>query len=440
MFANAQGKGDYALRLTAPDGSAIIDGTTTQQSPYLVQYSCDCSAPPFPAFGNDGPDSTADTNVYSCPSGPSPSPSPSTVTSSTTIPPDQPGYTSTVPQSGTVPGTVIIGTPSPVLTYTTATTPGTRRIPYTVTGTPASSGDPVPVTVYTPTPCLFTSSVSATTVSGATATYTAPACATAVRYTILGGAGGQGPAGGHRNYGGGAGGNIQGTTSITPGQVFTAIAGGEGANDQTPGSGYASGGFGRNGGGGGGGASALYLNGNLLVVAGGGGGGSIAVASSGSTTQSPYDIQYNTNGTSNQGVMGRSTHVTSVGATFDDFLSAGEGASPGTDSQAGAGGIIAGNSTYANSGSAGNEGTGGDGAYNARPDSTTSTAGGGGGGRAGYFGGGGGASNYWVAEHTYIFTSPGNGGGGSNFIGRGANATSKAADNQAPGQVVLIFS
>jgi hypothetical protein len=228
--------------------------------------------------------------------------------------------------------------------------------------------------------------------------------------------------------------------SITPGQVFTAIAGGEGANDQTPGSGYVSGGFGRNGGGGGGGASALYLDGNLLVVAGGRGGGSIAVASSGSTTQSPYDIQYNTNGTSNQGAMGRSTHVTSVGATFDDFLSAGEGGGPGTDSQVGAGGIIAGNSTYANSGNAGNGGTGGDGAYNARPDSTSSTAGGGGGGGAGYFGGGGGASNYWIAEHTYIFTSPGNGGGGSNFVGRGANATSKAADNQAPGQVVLIFT
>jgi hypothetical protein len=61
-------------------------------------------------------------------------------------------------------------------------------------------------------------------------------------------------------------------------------------------------------------------------------------------------------------------------------------------------------------------------------------------GGAGYFGGGGGASNYWIAEHTYIFTSPGNGGGGSNFVGRGANATSKAADNQAPGQVVLIFT
>jgi hypothetical protein len=104
MFANAQGKGDYALRLTAPDGSAIIDGTTTQQSPYLVKYSCDCSAPPFPAFGNDGPGSTADTSVYSCPSGssPGPSPSPSTVTSLTTIPPSQPGYTTTVPQSGTV--------------------------------------------------------------------------------------------------------------------------------------------------------------------------------------------------------------------------------------------------------------------------------------------------------------------------------------------------
>jgi hypothetical protein len=66
LYANAQSKGDYALNVTAPDGSTIIDGTTTQQSPYLVQYSCDCSAPEFPRFGDDGPGSTAAGRPASC--------------------------------------------------------------------------------------------------------------------------------------------------------------------------------------------------------------------------------------------------------------------------------------------------------------------------------------------------------------------------------------
>ncbi|KEQ66932.1 uncharacterized protein M437DRAFT_39399 [Aureobasidium melanogenum CBS 110374] len=61
IYANAQQGGNYELKITAPDGSTIIDSSTTQKSPYLVQYSCDGSAPRFPAFGNDGPGSSAST-------------------------------------------------------------------------------------------------------------------------------------------------------------------------------------------------------------------------------------------------------------------------------------------------------------------------------------------------------------------------------------------
>ncbi|KAG9511889.1 hypothetical protein KCV07_g9856, partial [Aureobasidium melanogenum] len=127
IFANAQQEGVYALNVTAPDGSEIIDSSTTQQSPYLVQFSCDCSAPEFPPFGNDGPGSTASATAPGCQSS-----SASKLTSTTS--------SSTSPTS---------------TAYSTTTVAGSSTEPYTVTGTPSTSSGTVPVTVFTPTPTPF---------------------------------------------------------------------------------------------------------------------------------------------------------------------------------------------------------------------------------------------------------------------------------------------
>lgn len=54
LYANGQGPGSFSFKLTAPDGTVVIGDSTTADSPFLVQYSCDrTTAPPFPPFGSE---------------------------------------------------------------------------------------------------------------------------------------------------------------------------------------------------------------------------------------------------------------------------------------------------------------------------------------------------------------------------------------------------
>lgn len=53
VFGQAQGPVDFYFTVAAPDGTIILD-SDTENSPYLVQYSCDgTTAPAFPAFGSE---------------------------------------------------------------------------------------------------------------------------------------------------------------------------------------------------------------------------------------------------------------------------------------------------------------------------------------------------------------------------------------------------
>lgn len=52
LWANSGGAGNFAFKITAPDGSVVIDDKSTS-CPDLVQYGCkaEYDAPPFPAWG-----------------------------------------------------------------------------------------------------------------------------------------------------------------------------------------------------------------------------------------------------------------------------------------------------------------------------------------------------------------------------------------------------
>lgn len=53
MFAQGQGLAKFRLSIAAPDGSALVD-SDTQQSPYVLQFSCDrLSGPVFSAWGSE---------------------------------------------------------------------------------------------------------------------------------------------------------------------------------------------------------------------------------------------------------------------------------------------------------------------------------------------------------------------------------------------------
>ncbi|CAK7198605.1 hypothetical protein SEUCBS139899_001269 [Sporothrix eucalyptigena] len=53
MYAQAQGAAVFQVSITAPDGTVFLS-SSTENSPYLVQYSCDLvSAPQFPAWGSE---------------------------------------------------------------------------------------------------------------------------------------------------------------------------------------------------------------------------------------------------------------------------------------------------------------------------------------------------------------------------------------------------
>ena len=54
IWANGGGAGKLFAEIKAPDGTVIIGPTTTKESPYLIQFSCDrVEAPKFPPFGSE---------------------------------------------------------------------------------------------------------------------------------------------------------------------------------------------------------------------------------------------------------------------------------------------------------------------------------------------------------------------------------------------------
>lgn len=137
IYANAEAGGNYALTLTAPDGSVIISSNTEQTSPYLVQFSCDGSAPRFPPFGDDGPGSSASSATPSSSSSSSQTPT-STITRTTGLQSVRSTTTVTMSASGTAPAQVIVETP--------LCTPGLRWAFYNLTESPddASHAGQVP--------------------------------------------------------------------------------------------------------------------------------------------------------------------------------------------------------------------------------------------------------------------------------------------------------
>ncbi|MFN5888248.1 MAG: hypothetical protein ACK438_09790, partial [Flavobacteriales bacterium] len=97
------------------------------------------------------------------------------------------------------------------------------------------------------------------TYTGSVQTYTVPAGVTSISVDAYGAGGGVYPGGPGTA---GAGGRIQGTVPVTPGQVLTIVVGGAGGNSQ----------YNRCGSGGGGFSGVLDATNNHLISAGGGGG------------------------------------------------------------------------------------------------------------------------------------------------------------------------
>src|SRR5579872_3065832 len=120
--------------------------------------------------------------------------------------------------------------------------------------------------------------------TGSTQTFTVPAEITSITVTADGAQGGGGDVSGHVKYGGGLGGEVTSSLSVTPGDVLSVVVGQRGTDaDGFPpnavaggygggGTGAAGGGQRASGGGGGGGSFLFGPSGDLLVAAGGGGG------------------------------------------------------------------------------------------------------------------------------------------------------------------------
>jgi hypothetical protein len=193
------------------------------------------------------------------------------------------------------------------------------------------------------------------TCTGGNQTFTVPAGVTSI-YVKTWGAGGGAFSNGNAGLGGG-GGSAWGFLPVTPGQLYTIVAGCPG-QPSSGGDTYGGGGGGSPSGGSGGGRSALQ-NGGDLITAGGGGGGADGNASGGAG--------------GGNGQTGSPSNVPCGGEVI------GQGASTGGPGS----------------------GNGGGGQYQGGQSSTANCAGGGGGG--GYWGGGAGNGN-------------GSGGGGSGHL------------------------
>jgi hypothetical protein len=189
-------------------------------------------------------------------------------------------------------------TAAPTTTTTTGATTTTTGGGTTSTTAATTTTAPVPTT--TAPPIITTQNWSPGTACGTQQSTTAPANTTSVSITAIGGNGGQsGSQASSAKRAGGTGGQAFGTFAASPGQIFSAVVGCNGANGQngaatsTSAAGWSYGGntgtgsivIGQTGAGGGGGgaSSGACLGpdcgaglGTPLVVAGGGGGGGVS--------------------------------------------------------------------------------------------------------------------------------------------------------------------
>ncbi|KEQ90679.1 hypothetical protein AUEXF2481DRAFT_44878 [Aureobasidium subglaciale EXF-2481] len=372
---------------TPNDGNTVSTISSSTSSSATSSISSASSSPSI--LTTSTASSSSSSIVSSVPSSSS-TLTPGTVTSYTTLPPGDTGYTSTVPPSGTISGTVIIGTP-------VCSVP-TNSVTMTAAGT-----------------------------AGATSTFSVPACATALRFEVVGGPGGQ------LGRGGGYGALVSGTIVVSPAQSIRAYAGGAG-NGAAPGMGaYGNGGSAVGNGGGGGAASALYVNNDLIVVAGGGGGGTIPVSSGNFGAGNVESFTYPSsggNGTANTPGVNYSQQ-NSAG----NVLATSSGGSPGTLSAAGAGG---GHTGYGDQVVLGNSGNGINGGNGVITQGTSVTSGSGGGG-SGYYGGGSGASSYWYAGNVGSAIA-GGGGGGSSYVSGSASNIVQYPSGFTVGTIVYSFA
>ena len=246
--------------------------------------------------------------------------------------------------------------------------------------------------------------------TGSSQTWTVPPNVNNISVTAAGAEGG--------GNNGGTGAIITGTMNVTPGQVLEIYVGGQG---NCPAAGYNGGGSGQsantsnNTSCGGGGATDIrispYSSNDREIVAGGGGGqgGGTLDASGG-----------------NAGCINGED-----GTSPSSFGGGGIGASNSSAGNGGFGWINTGIGSTGNSGSSGNQSTGGDGAtdpcYNYSP---------GGGGGGGYYGGGGGGSDcYNVPDY-----GGGAGGGGSSYASNQVSCIDNTSGNTGDGYLTITYT
>ncbi len=258
--------------------------------------------------------------------------------------------------------------------------------------------------------------------TGAAETFTVPSGVTQLQADVRGASGGAGAGDVNPGGTGGAGAEVTGTLTVTPGQTLQVNVGGAGGDavETTPGTaGYNGGGGGgtsdSSSGGGAGGASdirsgAFDLSSRLVTAAGGGGGGG--------TDELP-------GGPGGAGGQSGANGTTGTGAVDTTGGQGGGGATPTTPGAGGNGGV--GVHFNGDNGQPGVLGTGGTGG-----GASISAGGGGGGGVYGGGGGGGGATT------DVTFSGGGGGGGGSSAGPAGSTFTTGA--NTGNGRVTLTYT
>lgn len=244
--------------------------------------------------------------------------------------------------------------------------------------------------------------------SGSIQTFTVPSCVTQITVTA------RGAQGGNTNlYAGGMGAQLQGTFSVTGGEVIKILVGQKGENGS---SGHG------NCGAGGGGTFVTRNNNTPMLVAGGGGGAGTA---SSSVLGTPDPGQLGTSGSAGKG----------------NGMPGGTGgnAAPGVCSSCGAtngAGLLTNSQAYGSSyGLAAlafiNGGTG----------STSSSGfdGGFGGGGAGAFGAGGAGGYSGGGSGNYTSTTDNSGGGGGGSFNAGTNPSSSVSVTPGNGEVIITW-
>lgn len=237
--------------------------------------------------------------------------------------------------------------------------------------------------------------------TGSIQNWTVPEDVTSITILAKGAQGGSGT-----TYTGGLGASMQGTFTVTPGQVLKVLVGQQGGNDTN----Y------KAGGGGGGSFVTTSTNSPLIVAGGGGGGGGNSSAANGNpglTTTTGGSSSYYSGGTGGSGGGGSSGSSGGGGLTGNGTNSGSSG--PGMSfTSGGAGGAAATCGTGSGSGGFGG-GSGGEWCNQGAP------------GAGGGYSGGAGTNQYGVS-----------GGGGS--YNNGTNQTNASGVQSGNGQIKISFS